>query len=245
MMHLPHNATSRRTAQQGVSLVELAIVLLVIGLLLGGVMMSLSTQDEIKRGTRTEQRLAEVRDAVAGFAVVNARLPRPAVSALNGAERGACATELQCTGFLPWAALGLDRLDGHDKLLRYSVTPAYANAPFTLASVPTKAVTSRDAAGAVNYLAGAAGCPANSGCVPMVVFSHGRANHGTTQDGTALPDASGTNADEDANAAASVSFMARDFTANPAAAGGEFDDRVAWLGTSMLFGRMVQAGKLP
>jgi hypothetical protein len=39
--------------------------------------------------------------------------------------------------------------------------------------------------------------------------------------------------------------MARDFTANPAAAGGEFDDRVAWLGTSMLFGRMVQAGKLP
>jgi hypothetical protein len=172
-------------------------------------------------------------------------LPRPATSATNGAERAVCASEVQCTGFLPWAALGLQPLDGFDKLLRYSVTPAFANAAFTLNTLPTKTVSTRTNAGALAFLAGAAGCAAGSGCVPAVLFSHGKDHWGTTADGLNLPDTSGSNADEDTNAAASVNFISRDTASGSTTPGGEFDDQSLWLPLPVLHGRMVQAARLP
>ena len=231
--------------QAGGFLVELAIVLLVVGLLLSGVMGGLSQQDLNQRVKRTDERLAEAREALIGFALANGRLPRPAVSATNGAERAACANEAACTGFLPFAALGLPPGDGFDKLLGYSVTPAFANAAFTMGSVPSKIVVSRDAAGTLVFVAGAAGCAAGSGCVPAVIHSFGKERGGTSVDGNALADGSATNADEDANAVASVTFVTRPPTAAPAAAGGEFDDQLAWLPLPLLLGRMVQASRLP
>lgn len=246
-MNLRCTAQPRRRArsQRGAFLVELAIVMLIVGLMLGGVMSSLSQQDVIKRTKRTDERLLEAREALLGFAVANGRLPRPATSATNGTERAACATEAQCTGFLPWAALGLQPLDGFDKLIAYSVTPAFANAAFNLASLPTKAITTRNALGAVVFLAGAAGCAAGSGCTPAVIYSFGKDNWGTTVDGLAVPDASGSNADEDANAAATQVFVSRDTASGTTAAGGEFDDQLVWLPWPLLQGRMVQAGRLP
>lgn len=244
-LRLAQQPVLRARPQHGAFLVELAIVLLIVGLLLGGVMSSLSQQDLIKRTQRTEARLAEAREAVLGFAVANGRLPRPATSATNGAERAACANEVQCTGFLPWVALGLQPLDGFDKLLRYSVTPAFANAAFTLATLPSKTVSTRNNAGALGFLAGAAGCAAGSGCVPALVFSHGKERWGTTIDGVALPDLSGSNADEDTNAAASVSFISREVASGTTTPGGEFDDQLLWLPLPVLHGRMVQAARLP
>ena len=232
---------------RGFSLLEMAVVLVVLGVMLGGALSTLSSHDERKRMALTEERMNEAREALLGFALVNGRLPRPASAATDGVERPACATEAECTGFIAWTALGLQRLDGEDKLLRYSVTPAFANAPFSMATLPTKAVQTRNGAGALAYIAGAAACPANSGCVPAVLHSSGKFNFGTMQDGTARPNDSvgSTNSDEITNNAASVTFVARDFAGLPAAAGGEFDDRLLWLPAPVLFGRMVQAGKLP
>ena len=229
----------------GFTLVEMGIVLLIVGLLLAGTMMSLSTQDDLKRIARTDERLAEVREALIGFAIVNGRLPRPATSSVNGNERAVCATELDCTGYIPWTVLGLQRTDGYDNLIRYSVTPAFANAAFTLSTLPTKSVTSRDTAGLLTYLAGAAVCTLNNGCVPAVVYSTGRGNWGVNLDGIALADTSTTNTDEDANNVATVSFVSRDYSESTTSAGGEFDDRLIWLPTALLSGRMVQAGRLP
>ncbi|MFN9709438.1 MAG: prepilin-type N-terminal cleavage/methylation domain-containing protein [Burkholderiales bacterium] len=234
-----------RHANAGFTLVEMGIVLLIVGLLLAGTMMSLSTQDDLKRIARTDERLAEVREALIGFAIVNGRLPRPATSLVNGNERAVCATELDCTGYIPWALLGLQRTDGYDNLIRYSVTPAFANAAFTLATLPSKLVTSRDAAGLVTYLAGNVPCTLNNGCTPAVIYSTGRRNWGVNLDGIALGDTSTTNTDEDANNAATVSFMSRDNSESTTLAGGEFDDRVIWLPAVLLSGRMVQAGRLP
>lgn len=241
----PRPALLQARRQRGGFLVEIAIVLLIVGLMLGGVMSSLSQQDLVKRVQRTDARLAEAREALLGFAVANGRLPRPATSATNGAERAPCANEVQCTGFLPWATLGVQPLDGFDKLIRYSVTPAFANAAFNLATVPTKAVSTRNNLGALVFQAGAAGCAAGSGCVPALVFSHGKENWGTTSDGAGLPDLSGSNADEDTNAAASVNFITRDTATGNATPGGEFDDQLLWLPLPVLHGRMVQAARLP
>lgn len=237
-----------RQAQAGFSLIELALVMLVMGLLLGGVMMTLSMQDEIKRRTLTDQRLAEVREALIGFALVNGRLPRPAISATDGNERGLCANEPapDCSGFVPWTALGVQRADGYDKLIRYSVTPSFANASFSMATVPTKSVRSRDTLGALTYLAGAAVCSATNGCTPAVIYSQGSSNFGTSVDGLPRPNPSATNVDESTNNDnTTVSFISRYYDDNTLAIGGEFDDQAIWLPTSLLFGRMVQAGKLP
>lgn len=234
-----------RLRQAGFNLIEVAVVLLVVGILLGSGIMSLSRQDEMRRMRLTNDRLEAARDAIIGFAVLNSRLPRPAVSATNGAEQVPCVSEADCTGFIPWAALGVERLDGFDKLIRYSVTPAFSNAAFLMSSVPTKTVVTRNQAGVLTYLAGTAACNLTAGCTPAVIYSAGKTNFGTTADGLALPTISGTNTDEITNNAATLQFISRDFSSNGGAPGGEFDDQVLWVSHSMLLARLVQSGRLP
>ena len=43
-----------------------------------------------------------------------------------------------------WATLGVKRADAWNKLVRYSVTPAYANATFLLTTVGSRKVRTRD-----------------------------------------------------------------------------------------------------
>ncbi|MDP2369888.1 prepilin-type N-terminal cleavage/methylation domain-containing protein [Rhodoferax sp.] len=240
----------KREHCNGFTLVEMAIVLLILGLLLGGGLTVLGSQLEQQRAKDTQRLLDEAREALIGFAIVNGRLPRPATSAVNGLENvAACATDLACSGLIPWTTLGTTKADAWGKILRYSVTPAFANANFLLNTVATKKIQTRDTGGALVYLAGQAGvCSAADPCVPVVVFSHGRSHWGTTEAGIAIPDGSGTNVDEDTNqtgGALGVTYVQRPSTEGTTALGGEFDDLVIWLPPGILFNRMVQAGRLP
>ncbi|MDP2785976.1 MAG: prepilin-type N-terminal cleavage/methylation domain-containing protein, partial [Sulfurimicrobium sp.] len=61
----------------GFTLVEMAIVLIIIGLLLGGLLMPLSAQMEQRRISETQKTLDEINQALIGFAVANKRLPCP------------------------------------------------------------------------------------------------------------------------------------------------------------------------
>ena len=63
--------------QRGFSLLEMAIVLLVIGLLLGGALIPLSVQMEKRDRDSTRQQLLDMREALIGYALVNGRLPCP------------------------------------------------------------------------------------------------------------------------------------------------------------------------
>lgn len=232
--------------QRGFSLIEIAIVLFIVSLLLGGMLLPLSAQQDMRARQETEKTLSDIRDALMGFAITNGRLPRPATSATDGSEAAICAGDAACTGFIPWAALGSAKLDGWGKLIRYSVTPAYANAAITLSPSPTPAnrtVQTRDNAGTAVYLAGSLNCTTQ--CVPAVIFSQGKSHWGTTDAGLALADGSATNTDEDANNAGPVNYFSRSPTDNTATPGGEFDDTVLWLSGNTLFNRMVAAGKLP
>lgn len=71
-----------RRPAPGFSLVELAIVLFVVSLLIGGLLMPLSAQYEIRGRQETDKALANIREALIGFAVVNGRLPCPAVAGI-------------------------------------------------------------------------------------------------------------------------------------------------------------------
>lgn len=230
----------------GFTLVELAVVMVIVALLMGTLAFPLSALVDQRNYNETQQQINEIREALIGFAIINGRLPRPATSATNGAENpNLCnGTDATCTGFIPWSTLGVKKTDAWNKLIRYSVTPAYADAAFTLITSGTKKVQTRDYSGIASYLVGASGaCSSASPCAPAVIYSTGRKHWGTTEDGSALPDGSATNADEDVNANASTVFQARIESTVPS--GGEFDDIVVWISPSILMNRMVTAGRLP
>ena len=151
-----------RCVQLGFSLIEIALVLVIVGLALGGIVAALGPQLANKRISDTQKVLSEANEALIGFAIINGRLPRPAISATDGLERVVCLNDSECTGFLPWTALGVSKLDAYGKILRYSVTPAFANAPFATSAAATKLVNTRNAAGALTPL----------GTHTAVVYSH-------------------------------------------------------------------------
>lgn len=227
------------TQPRGFSLVEMAIVLVVVGLMLGGLMTPLTAQIEQRKVGQTRRALDEAGEALTGFALRNGYLPCPAVSAVNGLEdrAGAGCGDGKRQGFLPWATLGLPRLDGWGHLLRYSVTPAFSDsgAPFTLRTARDISVFTRDAGGALV----AATAPRD---IPALVMSHGRNGLGATSE-QGVPVAGAARDDEASNAdAAGTAFVSR-----PAGAGrgGEFDDLVLWISPNILFNRMVAAQRLP
>jgi len=148
-MMRPMSATTAK--QRGFTLAEVAVVVLIVGLLLGGLLGTYSTQIELGRISETRRTLETARDALIGFAVANGRLPCPATvnpphpTTSNGAEvpaGGNCAvsagSEMQGVGFVPAATLGLTPVDSQGYLIdswggriRYAVTNDSGNFTFT------------------------------------------------------------------------------------------------------------------
>lgn len=227
------------TFSRGFTLTEMAVVLLIVALLIAGMMIPLTAQQDIRARQETEKALLDIREALIGFAIANGRLPRPSNLTLgvpDGTERGNCASEADCHGFIPWVTLGVQKTDSWGKIYRYSVTRDYANAAITLTTPANRAVLTRDIGGIAINLATQ---------VPAVIFSHGKERYGTTDSGIALADGSATNADEDANDAGPTTYYSRIPSPETAAGGGEFDDLLVWLPGTILTNRMISAGRLP
>jgi prepilin-type N-terminal cleavage/methylation domain-containing protein len=103
--------------QRGFTLVELAISMVILGLVLTGFALALSQQVQQRQLTDTRTALQQANDAIVAFVVANARLPCPAVVGSNGQESmagiGKCTA---AAGFLPAVSLGLPNLDGNGLL---------------------------------------------------------------------------------------------------------------------------------
>jgi prepilin-type N-terminal cleavage/methylation domain-containing protein len=230
----------------GFSLIEVAIAIFVITLLLGSILVPLSTQVEQRKTSETQKALDETKEALLGYALANGYLPCPAISATDGREdrSGSACTGAKRQGFLPWVTLGTSKLDSWGHIFRYSVTPAFSNSAslFTISTPRDISISTRNSTGTVVNLS-------NANDIPVVIFSVGRnGNWGTSDDGTAVGNLSATNADEVTNnngGGTGQVYFSRTTTDNTAATGGEFDDIVVWLSTSVLLNRMVAAGKLP
>lgn len=202
---------------------------------------------EAARQQRTLATLAQAREALLGFAATQGRLPRPAASTLDGRERaGDCTDDAQCSGFLPWVALGVEGNDAWGKLLRYSVTPAMARAPIvSFSAIADRVVLTRDGRGDFAFVAGQEQCDISAQCLPVVVFSQGKDHYGTAASGVTQINTARGNIDEASNDSASRSFIARPASDNAALPGGAFDDILSWITLPTLYQRMRAARNLP
>jgi prepilin-type N-terminal cleavage/methylation domain-containing protein len=229
--------------QSGFTLVEIAIVLVIVGLIIGGLVTPLTVQLEQRKVSDTQRAMDEAKEALFGFALRNGYLPCPAVSASNGLEdrSGSACTDGRRLGYLPWATLGLAKLDAWNHLYRYSVAPAYSNSGslFNLKSQADITLATRNEAGELTPAAAINDTVA-------VLLSHGRNGYGATSaQETQLPNLSSNNPDEKVNLGDGTAFVVRPVNDNLAAPGGEFDDLVAWVSPNILYNRMVAAQRLP
>lgn len=123
-------------SSKGFNLIEMAIVLLIISALLGGLLVSIGSTREINNRNAAETTMEDISEALYGFAQATGRLPCPATPTSAGVEDpvggGNCARDY---GFVPAATLGLSGPVNGDSLLmddwlnpyRYSVSSALGN----------------------------------------------------------------------------------------------------------------------
>ncbi|GAB6081063.1 prepilin-type N-terminal cleavage/methylation domain-containing protein [Hydrogenophilus hirschii] len=130
-MGFPHAlAMSQPARSRGFSLVEAALVLVLVALVLGALLVPFGAQQEQKRIQETRDKMARVREALIGYAVarcgVTATVPcLPCPSApgatwenTTGEPRASCATVNDAEGIVPWQALGLSKNDAVDAWTR-------------------------------------------------------------------------------------------------------------------------------
>lgn len=108
------------TRQNGFTLVEVAIVLLIVTLLLGYTMAMFPVQQELKQYRRAHRQIQEIKQALVGYAQINGRLPCPALPGSGGREDLDPGNNNNCSryyGFVPATTLGLSGALNEDRLL--------------------------------------------------------------------------------------------------------------------------------
>ncbi len=251
--------------QRGFSLVELSIVILIMGLLLGGLMMPLSTQRENARVRDGVEQLETIREAIEGYALVNGALPCPATPASAGVAATAGSGCSRQHGFVPATTLDLHGQRNADNLLldpwgspvRYSVTNSDSNTDgswdfvtpgemraVTMPALQPDLVICSSAAG--SSPTACAGAPETlASAAPFVIYSLGKdwASFGSAdQQENVGANLGGGASGASYRVAADVVFVSRGASK---LSGNEYDDLVLWVSPNTLYGGLVEAGHLP
>lgn len=117
--------------QRGFTLAEMAVVLFIVVLLVGGLLVPLAAQVEARKVAETRRTLADIGEALLGFAASQGRLPCPAAAGATGVESpaggGTCANPYD--GFVPGVTLGITPtddagyvIDAWGQRIRYAVS---------------------------------------------------------------------------------------------------------------------------
>ena len=247
--------------QAGFSLVEMAIVLVILGFVLTALLLPLRAQREQAAQLQTLSTLETAKQALLGFAQANGRLPCPAIAGSGVAAPNASGPCTQQVGFLPATTLGLQpvnaqgfAIDAWNNPIRYAVTQsdvnittgvATLNPVFTTSSgVSNAGIANLSQSASLRVCASSSTFPTTCSAPPVssennylinnavvVIFSIGAT--GTEGAGSA---------DETENLDTDAVFVGRDISL--AAAPNEFDHLVTWISPYVLYNAMIQAGQL-
>ena len=217
----------------GFTLIEMAVVLLILGVMLGWLLTPLEAQIDQRRLQETRESLAEIKEALIGFAMINGRFPCPATvtepaSADFGVEITPCSSGATSEGYLPWKTLGVSEIDAWGEMQktsaggmigywRYRVDREFSK-PFNMATETSNSdkLKVQDSIG--NSLTAETQRPV------VIFYSTGK---NRVADGENA-DYEGTNGVYQSDVQSPV-----------------FDDHVVWISRPLLMSRMVAAGKLP
>jgi len=225
-------------SQHGFTLIEMAIVLVILGFLLGGVLSPLAARQEQDRRDENAELLEKAREALIGFALVNGRLPCPDTdapgSATSGQENAGCSilATVAHADRLPWVTLGVvgehDAWGAPDEI-RYSVNGAFTTG-FSLS-------TAGSGNGIINIHNTATSCGTANNMVamnvPALIWSTAKTDYANQTP---------ARADEAENDNDDRCYVYREYSGLN---NQEFDDQMVWLSPNVLFNRMIEAGVLP
>jgi prepilin-type N-terminal cleavage/methylation domain-containing protein len=208
--------------QNGFTLVEMAIVLVIIGLLVSAFLVPLSAQRDLKDYAEVRSNLEQIKEALYGYALSHVALdgrphfPCPDTDG-NGTENRTGTACTSTEGALPTQELGLVGTDSWDNNYDYRVTLAFSDTAVGFTFGTLGDITVLDASGGNPIVAN----------IPVLVMSIGK-NGGVAA----------VSANEIENTDFDSTFVSAESSVT-------FDDVVVWVSPNILFNRMVTAGRLP
>ena len=250
-----------KNSQQGFTLVEMAIVLVILGFVLAALLLPIQAQRQQLAQSQTENTLELAKQALLGFAQSNGRLPCPAIA--SGAESplggGTCTLQV---GFLPAATLGIQptnaqgfAIDAWNNPIRYAVNQSKVDITTGVAMTDNTFTISSGMSNA--GIANLNQTPSLRVCMDSSAFTTtcsappvaNEINYLTNNAAAVIYSTGATGAqgsvgrpDELANLDGNTVFVSHDISL--AAAPNEFDHLVTWISPFVLYNAMIQAGQL-
>jgi len=258
----------------GFTLVEIAVAIFIIAILLGSILVPLTTQVEQRQVSETQKMLEDIKEALIGHAIAKGYLPCPDATSGGGANDGVedfdaatgrcilgttsgticpafpaslLGTNCRAVGNVPWASLGLGASDPWGNRFRYVVDMKFS-ARSPQVGTPFGFASAADLCVGPTAAACATPLPtrltAPSPDGAVAVIISHGKNGRSAINASTGATNTAATSADELDNVGGPGYTSRPITAVGSTAG-EFDDVVTWLNKYTLFNRMVAAGKLP